>query len=298
VKEISNDDLFDELRRRFLENEKAFHDLLVMTRKFEELNEKLRQAESHKSNFLSNIRNEFNNPLAVIMDLSNELGRGLLDPDAVAQAARTIYSEAFELDFQLKNIFIAAEIEAGESTLAISRIDVVQLIRNLVESFKQKVAAKKLTVEFTFKTISQDEKLHFHTDASKLSCMLVNLLDNAIKYNNEGERILIFAEKNDGLLRILVSDDGIGISEQDQRKVFERFVQIDTGPNKRHKGHGLGLSITRALADLLDGRVTFSCPSGKGCVFTLTVNEADSRGQKNALSEGKEAYMFDDAQKY
>jgi signal transduction histidine kinase len=71
VKKINNNDLFDELRRRFLEKEKILHDLVVITRKFEDINEKLRQAESHKSNFLSNIRNEINNPLAVILGRSS-----------------------------------------------------------------------------------------------------------------------------------------------------------------------------------------------------------------------------------
>jgi signal transduction histidine kinase len=298
VKEISTDDLFSELKRRSLENEKAIHDLALMTRKFEELNEKLRQVESYKSNFLSNVRSEINSPLAVILALSDELSKGLPGTEAVAQAARMIYNEAFELDFQLKNISVAAEIEVGESTIDISRIDVVELIKKLVDSFKQKSASREISIEFTFEQAGQDKKQEFHTDVSKLSCIVVNLLDNAIKFNNEGDKILVIAEKNDGLLSVSISDDGSGIAEKDRRKVFERFVQIDTCTIKHRKGQGLGLSVSKALAKMLDGKVTFSCPSGKGCVFTLTVNEADGSSRENSLSEVKNPCVFDDAQKY
>ena len=122
MKNIADYDLISELKRRFDEKSNAIHEIIIMTNKIEELNERLRIAESHKSNFLSNIRNEINNPLTVIMGMANQLNMKVMDPKSVSITAETIYNEAFDLDFQLKNIFVAAEIEAGECSICASGI--------------------------------------------------------------------------------------------------------------------------------------------------------------------------------
>jgi hypothetical protein len=95
-----------------------------------------------------------------------------------------------------------------------------------------------------------------------------------------------------------VSDEGIGIAEKDQQKTFDRFVQLDTDTKRRRRGHGLGLSITKAMAEMLERKITLSCPPGKGCVFTFTLNEAGGSGLNGDLSEDSNQHIFDDTQQY
>jgi len=298
MKEMSNGDLIEELKKRLCEDAKALNDLMVMTRKFEALNDKLRQSESHKSNFLSNIKHEINNPLAAIMDLSNRLEHDHLNQDAAAMAARTIYEKAFALDFQMKNILIAAEIEAGESSMHISCIDVARLIQDLLKSFNHRITVKKLQSEFVMPKGEQARRLYFNTDPSKLSCICANLLANAIEFNKEGGAVRIKAAKQNDQLTISVADNGIGISKQDGARIFQRFAQIDTGKKRRQQGYGLGLCITKALAEILGGKVVFSCSSGKGCIFTVSIKEAGMGEQADGIPEDGMAFVLDNAEKY
>ena len=113
--------------------------LRKLMKTLEEVNKKLKEAESLKTNFLSHIRNEINNPLTSIMGLSEQIIHGSnLNPDTIQKTAEMIYSETFDLDFQLRNIFVAAELEAGEHIMNVSNVDVNALIQSTITSFRHK----------------------------------------------------------------------------------------------------------------------------------------------------------------
>ena len=281
--------LLEELKKRLEENRIAVANLRAMTQNLEAVNEKLRQSESLKSDFLSNIRNEINNPLMSIMGLSKQI----VDKKADAETARTmadmIYHEAFDLDFQLRNIFSAAELEAGETAVSVAQVDVAALVRGQIASFDHKALEKRLAVEFE----AGDGPLLFRTDPDKLQKVLANLLANAIEFNREGKRVLVRAWRAEGRLNISIADEGIGIPETDRKKVFDRFVQLDTGVRKRHKGHGLGLSITKALVEMLQGTITLTGTEGAGCVFTVSIAELGTDRAIDVTSADGNEFIFD-----
>ena len=297
MREISDDIWIEEINKRFLESRKALHDLEIVTKKLEMVNEKLRQAEALRSDFLSNIRNEINNPLAAILGMSKQLAEGVPDRETAALMAEAIHQEAFELDFQLKNIFIAAEIEAGESSLSVSRTDLAALVHGLIASFHHKAAEKNIRVNFEYDPSGPGE-LSLTTDPEKISCILSNLLANAIEYSDAGKTVYLRARKDGRRLTVAVADEGIGIAEQDREKIFDRFLQLDAGAKKRHKGHGLGLSITKALTEILDGEIALSCALGKGCAFTLAVDDACDGQEPGERSGDGNEYFFEDARKF
>lgn len=297
MEELRDDILIEELKRRFLDNKKALHDLMVMNEKIEKLNVKLADSERLKSDFLSNIRNEINNPLSSILGMARELSSSVKDENMKQLMAQMIYNEAFELDFQLRNIFIAAELEAGETSLNISQVDTAALIGNLVTAFGHKAREKNLTVAIDCRSDQPgDECLLFGTDSEKLHRVLANLLANAIEYNRTGKTVRIEAHKKGGALRVSIADEGTGIPEQERERLFERFHQLDRGATKKHKGHGLGLCITRALVELLGGTVTFSEAAGGGCVFEISVPEASGAGGDVFSGDGNE-FLFGDERK-
>jgi signal transduction histidine kinase len=294
---MSDDVLLEELKRRFLDKKKAFYDLAKMNEKIEKLNAKLAESERLKSDFLSNVRNEINNPLTSILGLSREIASAKKDEQTKQLMAQTIYDEAFELDFQLRNIFIAAELEAGETQLNISRVDVAAFIKNLVGAFSHKALKKSLTVSFACCGAQpEDQGLLFNTDAEKLHRALANLLANAIEYNNAGKTVRIEARRENDVLRVSIADEGIGVPKQERERLFDRFHQFDRGSTKKHKGHGLGLSTTKALVEMLGGKISIADAVGGGCVFRLAVPEAVAGD--SILSEDGNEFLFENEKRF
>ena len=273
MKRLSDNEIIDELKRRLEESRRALHDIEGATRRLETVNRKLQESEALKSNFLSNIRNEINNPLSSIMALSEQIMKGDIEAAMVPDMAALIFSETFELDYQLKNIFIAAELEAGESAMSVARLDLDVFVHHLLRTFDHRIKAKKLQVEIDCGGGPDCENVEFKTDPEKLQAIMVNLLGNAIEYSHEGKRIRISAQVADGKLTLSVRDEGPGIANEHSKQVFDRFAQGETGSRKSHKGHGLGLSIVKALVDIMGGYVTLKSTVGEGCEFIVIVPE-------------------------
>jgi signal transduction histidine kinase len=271
--------------------EQAVEDIRAMTRKLATMNRRLQEAEALKSDFLANIRNEINNPLTAIMGLSNQLLGGKTDEETNRAVAAMIYSEAFNLDFQLQNIIQAAELEAGESFPFWSQVDINGIVEGILDLLGHTLARKNISVKK-----AGLEELFFVTDARKFHLIMINLLANATEFNIEGGEILIEACLSHGLLRVFIRDSGIGIDPEYQEVVFDRFRQVDFGSTKAHGGHGLGLSIVRSLAQLLGGQVSLSSARGQGCVFTLSLPVVEV--EVDSLSGEGNLFLFENGEKF
>jgi len=291
MKRLTDDELIKELEERFAFNQKALEDLQNMTRKLEMMNAKLQESEALKSHFLSNIRNEINNPLTSIMGLSHQCLCSQSESERCNSIARMIYHEAFTLDFQLQNIFVAAELEAGEADPAFARVDVSTIIDRVVEAHDFQISEKSMTVK-----ADREKPLTFSTDARMVRLILTNLLGNAIEFGNKGGHIDISAEGGDGVLKLVVSDNGKGIPKVDQESIFDRFRQLETGTKKSHRGHGLGLSIVRSLVDMLGGEIVLESDTDQGCKVLITLPEPDAIVRDTA-QEGN-MFIFDDAEQF
>lgn len=289
---MTDDELIRELRHRFEENRKALFDLNVVNQKLVEMNARLERSEALKSDFLSNIRNEIINPLGAIMGLSQQIA-GSAAQDDVAGTASMIYSEALKLDFQMRNIFIAAELEAGECDPNIAHVDVVSVIRNGIDSFVHLAFAKKIALNFRSDVVG-DETVFFSTDAEKTEVIVANLLANAIEFSPEGGSIEVSVSLREQELLLAVADSGIGIDVADRGVIFERFRQLETGSRKSHPGHGLGLSITRALVELLGGSIDVSGEKGQGALFTVTLPQAAISDEMEMFAEDGNLFLFSD----
>ena len=265
----TNDDLFAELKFRFDLNRSALSELQTVSQELESLNRKLQASEAMKGHFLSNIRNEINNPLTSISGLARHLMTGRCAPEQVPEIAGMIYSEAFDLDFQLRNIFVAAELEAGEAQPEFCNVEMESLLKNTVELLKRHLALKEINIVETV-TASTSSPL-FVSDAQMLQVMLINLLMNAIEFSPVGGTVRVEMQISPTGLQISVADHGSGIDPDDQKKIFDRFVQMESGTTRTHRGHGLGLSITRALVELLGGEVTVVSARGAGAKFNLAI---------------------------
>ena len=262
----------DALRAQFGTSEKSDSDVAKLRRQLERVNQRLKDSEAVQSHFLSNIRCEINNPLTAIMGHCVYLiSQGDIDLELRQQIARTIYNEAFDLDFQMQNIITAAELEAGEITPFLSRIDIRYLIDNLIETFQVRLHDKQLTLVLEN---SIPESRFFQCDAQKLHLILSNVISNAIEYSRDNIELKLIASLVDNNLVLSVRDNGIGIDASQLKAIFDRFRQIDQGATKQHKGHGLGLSVSKASLDLLNGTIEVKSEPNIGSIFTITIPEA------------------------
>lgn len=292
---LTDDDVIRELLKRLKAKDEANHGLLVMTKKLEDLNERLMESEKVKGHFLSNIRNEINNPLTFVLTMCALISKnGITDIETLKSAIGTIHKEAFHLNFQLFNIFAAAELEAGDAVLDASTVDIRALISSAIDSFQRKAAEKGVSVVLE---LAEGLKISglFKTDSEKLQCIIVNLLANAIEYSHEAGHVEITVQKYGGGLQITVTDHGVGIDEKDQYVIFERFKQLDSGVAKSHAGHGLGLSVTKAMIELLNGTMSVKSGRGAGASFILTIPEMSAMDGTGTFSADGNNFFFEDS---
>ena len=286
----------EELRKRFDQNKKSLSEVQKLNEELKEVNKKLEESEALKSHFISNITNEIINPFSSIKGLAESV-KSLKEPDweKVRSLVSMIHYEAFQLDFQLRNIFVAARLEAGEIHPEVMKVEIKEVLESVVESFRYEAEKKNITIEMDFAIeLPEDGGLYFKTDPEKLKLIVSNLLSNAIKFSFEGGSILLKAWHKDDRLHIMVRDHGTGISRDNQEVIFDRFRKLDSGINSIYRGHGLGLSINKALIDLLNGEIDIQTGEGKGSAFTVSISESQSNINDVAFDDNEMFFGKDD----
>ena len=293
MSELKDHELIEELMKRFDKTKHALLDVQELNKELKDVNKKLEESEALKSHFISNITNEIINPFASILALSKNIIKVGKNWDEVNKMVTLIYSEAFNLDFQLRNIFVAAKLEAGEIVPEILNAEVRLIMESLIESFKFESDKKNIKVDLDCNIeTSTENPFYFKTDAEKLRLIISNHLSNAIKFSHENSKIIIKTWLDKGKLNISVQDFGAGLSKENQKIIFDRFKRLDSGINSLNRGHGLGLSVNKALIDLFDGEIDIQSDPGKGSNFTITIPESKSDTTGFAL-DGNELF-FDD----
>ncbi|MBQ3689996.1 MAG: HAMP domain-containing histidine kinase [Bacteroidales bacterium] len=291
---ISDGVLLNELSARIEKYKAAVENLNSLNKQLLDLNQKLTESEAMKSHFISNITNEIINPFASILGLSKSIMEcPETDVARMKRMATMIHGEAFNLDFQFKNIFAAAEIEAGEIQPNISVVNVGEIITSLFGQYTREIERKALRQVITNR-MGDSNPVLFRTDSDKLMLILSNLLCNAINFNRKEKRVEIaYGINENGELVVDVIDEGMGISEENLNIIYDRFKRLDNGINSLNRGHGLGLSINKAYIDLLNGRLEVKSKENEGSTFTVIIPE--SQEQNNDYSEeGNEVFFGDE----
>jgi signal transduction histidine kinase/CheY-like chemotaxis protein len=228
----------------------------------------LRRASELKSSFLSNMSHEFRTPLNSMLALT----RMLLDrmdgelSSEQDQQIRFIQRSAKELAEMVDDLLDLAKVEAGRLEVKPKAFEVADLFGALRGMLKPLLAESSLNLVFEI----PEELAPMYTDEQKVSQILRNFISNAIKFTQRGE-VRVSARAVGSFIEFSVTDTGIGISESDQRIIFEEFAQIESSMQRRVKGTGLGLPLSRKLAELLGGSVEVKSTVGSGSTFSLAV---------------------------
>ncbi len=291
LRDISHQELLNELLHRFNESKRTMEQQKELMEQLESVNEKLLESEGLKSQFLSNIRNEINNPLTSISGLSGNLMK-MADSDQIKSLVGMIYSESINLQFQLQNIFMAAEIESGEVRPNVMKVDVPTLVEKVISSFQHLIDKKKLNIDFQNQLTNAEDIV---SDPEKITLITSNLLKNAIEFSNLNSVITIVVGGNKEELVIEVSDCGIGIGEENLDLIFDRFRQLDVGTTKKYGGHGLGLAVVKSLLELLGGEIKVQSTLNKGSTFSIHIPQSEENIQEG-LSTGGNEFLFEETE--
>ncbi len=251
--------------------------------------EKAETANLSKSQFLANISHELRTPLNAIIGYSEMLMEEIEDwgETALTTDLQKIHSSGKHLLGLINDVLDLSKIEAGKMELSIETFDLKIVINEVINTIQPLVEKKANTLIVNeLNTLST-----MHSDITKLRQMLLNLLSNAAKFTEQGQiQLTIQSEwrEEQSWYTFIVSDNGIGMTKEQQKKLFQPFTQADASTTRRYGGTGLGLAITKEFAGMMGGHITVSSEFGQGTTLSITLPATtitpSNKAQLNTMS--------------
>lgn len=254
----------------------------------EKMANQLHEADLKKINFLTNISHEFRTPLSLIFSPLDKTLRefGNIDKEKLHSRLKLMYRNTLRLLRLINEFLDLSKIEAGLLKLRVGKGNISNYISGIVDTYRY--LAEQKNIQLIFRSEMENATCFF--DADKIEKILNNLLSNAFKYTPQGGEIrvelLVFEKNNAGeieWLQISVIDNGVGIEEKFQKRIFERFFQIEE-KEENTSGTGIGLALTQELISIYRGNIELQSKPGNGCKFKITLPCNASLFQANEIS--------------
>jgi PAS domain S-box-containing protein len=246
------------------------------------------EASKAKSNFLANMSHEIRTPLNAIIGMAN-IGGAAFDIEKKDYCLDKIKNASVHLLNVVNDILDMSKIEADKFELSITSFDFTAMLSRVINVLSFKVEEKKLALDVI---VDPAIPLVIASDEQRLTQVITNLLSNAIKFTPEGGTITIgtkmLSEDDDGyVIEIIVADTGIGISPEQEAKLFHPFEQADNSISRKYGGTGLGLVISKRIVELMNGTIRVESELGKGSSFIFTIH-AGKGSDESAEAEAAE----------
>ncbi len=261
-------DLFQREREARDASEKAREEAEAAMQQAQAARKEAESANGAKSDFLAVMSHELRTPLAAIMGYQELLADGITGPitEQQGQQLGRIKASARHLLSLIDEILTFTRLDAGRETVLVERMDLEDSMNQAAEIVEPLVTAKKLAL----KLIPPCPGVTIESDPTKVRQILVNLLSNAVKFTDTGV-VTLEGKSLPGEVHLIVSDTGIGIQPENFHRIFEPFWQVEQKVTRRATGTGLGLTVSRRLANLMGGDVAVTSTPGEGAAFTVTL---------------------------
>ncbi|MDP1851668.1 MAG: ATP-binding protein [Candidatus Planktophila sp.] len=227
-----------------------------------------------RRDFVANISHELKTPIGALSLLSEAVLGAKDDPDAVAKFATRMQSEARRLTDLVQEIINLSRVQDSDPLQLAQEVGVEYLIREAIDQCQISADNRSITVTYLESTSAV-----VLGDRDQLIMAVHNLIENAINYSPEGTKVSISTNIENGIIDISVTDQGIGISESEQDRIFERFYRVDPARSRQTGGTGLGLSIVKHVASKHGGEVTLWSVENVGSTFSLRLPIYDSQAE-------------------
>jgi two-component system phosphate regulon sensor histidine kinase PhoR len=232
-----------------------------------------------KEDFISNVSHELKTPLSLIRMFSEMLVTHRVKSDEVRQEYYSIiHSESDRMGRLVANLLDFARLDRERHSLHLERTNIAQLVIKELEAFRYQLQKDG------FELITQVDGTIPDTmaDPTAISMAFFNLLDNSVKYSGERKQVTVSVNRNNGFIDLAVRDEGLGIPEAERQKIFEKFFRGSSAAVKKIRGSGIGLSITRQVAEMHGGEIRVETEPGLGSTFTLRI---PIRGESDAAAD-------------
>lgn len=244
----------------------------------------LQRLENYRREFLGNVSHELKTPIFSIRGFAETLLQGALEDERVNRSfVEKIMRNADRLGNLVNDLSEVARIEMGELEMTMDAFDLHQLVGEVVESLEPLAIDKAITIHYQIPDAVPDVA----GDRERIRQVLINLVDNAIKYNNPGGRVEVMARLlSSGHVKVSVVDNGIGVAPQHIDRLTERFYRVDTSRSRSQGGTGLGLAIVKHILGAHDSRLMVESQPGRGSTFGFLLPTADEE-HRAVANEGR-----------
>ena len=227
----------------------------------------LRRLMTVRRDFVANVSHELRTPVTAIQGYAETLLRGSPDAETSKQFLEIVHRQAQRIGGLVEQLLALSELEArGRDEIARERVSLVSIARHVTETVLGRAERRKVKV-----TVDVAKDVVALADPEGVERAIINLVDNAIKYGNQGGEVKISAARSGASVELIVSDDGPGIDPAHLPRLFERFYRVDPGRSRQHGGAGLGLSIVKHLVESMDGSISVTSRLGEGARFVIVL---------------------------
>lgn len=232
----------------------------------------IRRLETLRRDFVANVSHELRTPCSVILANTETLLSGALDDEARAHKfVEAVHRNAERLSRLIADLLDLSKIEAGKIEIASEPIQLREAVDHVVDAIEPRAREKQQTI-----SVEVAVDLHVQSDPRALEQVLINLVDNAVKYTPANGRVRIAAKRVQQQMQIVVEDDGPGVDARHKDRLFERFYRVDAGRSRDVGGTGLGLAIVKHLVEAMDGTVRVEDAAPHGTRFIVELAAADA----------------------
>ena len=221
-----------------------------------------------KNDFINNISHEFKTPIATInlaLDAISSSKNNL--NDKFISYLGMIREENSRMLSQVENILRISQLEKSSNPFDMEETDIHEVIEDAIEHVKLIVESKKGSIKLSLKA----ERFNINGNSNHLENIIINILDNAVKYSKENPNIIISSTNSNNDIILSFEDNGIGMDKNTQKMIFEKFYREHNGNIHNIKGHGLGLSYVKKIIDFHNGKISLESKKGTGTKFYITL---------------------------
>ncbi len=228
----------------------------------------IRRLEQVRTDFAANVSHELKTPLTSIRGFVETLENGAIDnPEMAHKFLRIIMLETERLTRLINDILSISKLESGDNEVTIERLRLDKMAYDVADMLSIHAGEKEVTINCHL----NKEPVNIMGNSDRVEQMLINLVENAIKYNKPGGSVTVQVFSNGVEANVAISDTGIGIAEENLPRLFERFYRVDKGRSRQMGGTGLGLAIVKHIVRLMNGEIEVHSKLGEGTEFLVTL---------------------------
>jgi two-component system phosphate regulon sensor histidine kinase PhoR len=237
-----------------------------VSKKQEEIDE-LKRMEIFRREFLADVSHELKTPIFAAQGFVHTLIDGALEDPVIAERFLKKAAKSLDgLDILVRDLVVLSQVETGDIKMIFGAFDILELVKEIFEQLENKANKRNTTMVYKPKDLRE---CWVYGDKQRLSQVLINLIDNAIKYGRDNGKVLVELNAENRKVEIVIEDNGPGIPQEQLPRIFERFYKVDKSRSREVGGTGLGLAIVKHILNAHDSTINVTSKIDKGTRFTF-----------------------------